>query len=116
MFCVSIAENSFLPCDCNLPTAVSAHPKTERLGSCGCRCRYRLTRISRTVQWIREAACLPSAGWRRELEEAALTGIYLSTFAYWLNDDSPGAARTHTFLDRSLAIAEQAALQMAPRE
>jgi ubiquinone biosynthesis protein COQ9 len=75
-----------------------------------------LTRISRTVQWIRETACLPSAGWRRELEEAALTGIYLSTFAYWLNDDSAGSARTHAFLDRSLAIAEQAALRMAPRE
>lgn len=73
-----------------------------------------LTRISRTVQWIRESACLVSVGWRRELEEAALTGIYVSTFAYWLTDDSPGAERTHAFLDRLLTIAEMAALQVAP--
>ncbi|MCU0836814.1 MAG: TetR/AcrR family transcriptional regulator [Chromatiaceae bacterium] len=36
-----------------------------------------LTRVSRTVQWIRETACLPSVGWRRELEEVALTAILL---------------------------------------
>jgi AcrR family transcriptional regulator len=71
-----------------------------------------LTRISRTVQWIREAACLPSAGWRRELEEAALTGIYVSTFTFWLSDASPGAARTHALLDRLLSLAEDAALRL----
>jgi AcrR family transcriptional regulator len=74
-----------------------------------------LTRISRTVQWIREAARLPAAGWRRELQEVALTGIYLSTFAHWLRDDSPDAVRTRTFLDQLLALAERAALQIAPR-
>lgn len=73
-----------------------------------------LTRVSRTVQWVREAACLPSVGWRRELEEVALTAIYLSTFAYWLRDDSPGAERTSAWLDRLLAGAERAALTLAP--
>lgn len=73
-----------------------------------------LLRVSRTVQWIREAARLPSAGWRRELEEVALTGIYVATFARWLNDDSAGAARTHDFLDGLLAMAERTALRLAP--
>jgi ubiquinone biosynthesis protein COQ9 len=67
------------------------------------------TRVSRTVQWIREAACLPSTGLRRELEEAALTTLYLLTFARWLRDDSPGADRTRDLLDRLLAGAERAA-------
>jgi ubiquinone biosynthesis protein COQ9 len=74
-----------------------------------------LTRISRTVQWIREAALLPAVGWRRELEEAALTAMYVTTFAFWLNDDSPGAERTHALLARLLAAAERAALRLAPR-
>jgi ubiquinone biosynthesis protein COQ9 len=72
-------------------------------------------RVSRTVQWIREVAALPAEGWRRELEEAALTGIYLTTFATWLTDDSPGASRTRERLDRMLAMAESAALRFAPR-
>jgi len=73
-----------------------------------------LLRVSRTVQWLREIAGLPSAGWRRELEEVALTGIYLSTFAYWLIDGSADSARTHAFLDRLLALAERAALRLPP--
>lgn len=73
-----------------------------------------LLRISRTVQWIRETAGLPSAGWRRELEEAALTGIFLATFTHWLNDDSIDAARTRAFLDRLLAVAERTALRLMP--
>jgi ubiquinone biosynthesis protein COQ9 len=71
-----------------------------------------ITRVSRTVQWIREVALLRSVGWRREVEEAALTGIYLSTFVYWLNDDSAGFAGTHAFMGRLLAIAERVALQV----
>ncbi|MNZ28884.1 hypothetical protein D3C78_461240 [compost metagenome] len=63
-------------------------------------------RVSRTVQWIREVALLPATGWRRECEEAALTAIYLTTFAYWLRDDSLGASRSRNLLDRLLARAE----------
>jgi AcrR family transcriptional regulator len=73
-----------------------------------------LTRVSRTVQWIREVAALPSAGWLREVQEVVLTGIYLSTFATWLRDDSAGAARTHALLDRLLGVAEQVALRLSP--
>jgi len=74
-----------------------------------------LIRISRTVQWIREVAGLPSVGWRREMEEAVLTAIYVATFTCWLTDDSPGGARTHTFLDRQLALAEAGALRLGAR-
>lgn len=69
-----------------------------------------VARISRTVQWIREVSMLPSIGWRRDLEEAVLTTIYLTTFSYWLTDTSPGAERTRGFLRRLLAGAEKAAL------
>lgn len=69
-----------------------------------------VTRISRTVQWIREIACLPTTGLRRELEEAVLTTTYLLAFGRWLRDDSPGAQRTRALLDRLLARAEGAAL------
>lgn len=69
-----------------------------------------VTRISRTVQWIREVAMLPSRGIRRELEEAVLTATYLICFAYWLRDDSPDARRTRALLDRLLAGSERVAL------
>lgn len=69
-------------------------------------------RISRTVQWVREAAHLPTAGWRREVEEAVLTTMYLATFARWLADDSAGAERTRAFLDGLLSVAERAAKQL----
>lgn len=75
-----------------------------------------LVRISRTVQWIREVALLPASGWRRELEEAALTAIYVSTFLRWLGDESAGANRTHAFLDRLLAAAERAAGRLGPAD
>ena len=68
-----------------------------------------VVRISRTVQWIREAARVPSTGLRREIEEIAITTIYLAAFAHWLRDDSPGSRRTHELLDRFLGVAERAA-------
>ncbi|HZV98367.1 MAG TPA: TetR/AcrR family transcriptional regulator [Methylophilaceae bacterium] len=65
-----------------------------------------LMRISRTVQWIREAAGRDATYARRALEETGLTSIYLATFFYWMNDDSPGSAQTSRLLDRCLALAE----------
>ena len=66
-------------------------------------------RVSRTVQWWREAverdAVLP---WRA-LEETALTGIFLTVFGYWMQDDSPQSARTRALLERLLQQAAQAA-------
>jgi len=68
-----------------------------------------LMRVSRTVQWMREAAGCEAAFVRRAFEEAATTSIYLATFFYWMRDESPGAARTSQLLDRLLAAAERAA-------
>ena len=65
-----------------------------------------LLRISRTVQWMREAAGRNATYIRRALEETALTSIYLATFTHWMNDSSSGSVRTSRFLDRCLAIAE----------
>lgn len=66
-----------------------------------------LMRVSRTVQWIREAAHHDATYLRRALEETALTTIYLLTFFYWMRDDTPDSARTGRFLERRLAAAER---------
>jgi len=67
-----------------------------------------LLRISRTVQWMREAAYRDASYLRRALEEVATTSIYLATFSYWMGDGSPDSADTRRFLDRLLGIAEGA--------
>lgn len=72
-----------------------------------------LMRVSRTVQWMREAARQDATFLRRALEETALTSIYLMTFFYWMRDDSPDAASTGRFLDGWLARAESAALRLS---
>jgi AcrR family transcriptional regulator len=69
-------------------------------------------RVSRTVQWLREVARLPATGWRRELEEAALTALYLAAFAHWLRDDTPGAGATRDFVERWLARADRVARRL----
>jgi AcrR family transcriptional regulator len=66
-----------------------------------------LLRISRTVQWMREAAQRDTISMtRRALEETATTSIYLMTFIHWMMDDSPQSASTAAFLDRRLKEAE----------
>ncbi len=65
-----------------------------------------IMRISRTVQWLREAAQAKDTFMQRALAETALTGIYLAVFIHWLNDDSADSARTRRLLDRLLARAE----------
>lgn len=64
-----------------------------------------LMRVSRTVQWIREAAQCDARFVRRALEETALTTNYLLTFVYWMNDASEGSLRTRQFLDKNLSLA-----------
>lgn len=65
--------------------------------------QYRaLSGISRTVQWLREAAGGESRYLRRALEETALTAAFLTTFTFWLWDDSADAVRTSRLLDRLL--------------
>ena len=73
-----------------------------------------LMRISRTVQWIREAAGRDATYVRRALEETGLTTIYLTTFFYWMKDDSAGSADTSQFLDRGLSLAESLDRTLSP--
>lgn len=71
-----------------------------------------LLRISRSVQWWRETARLPSAGLRRELEEVALSALFVATVVRWLGDGSPAQARTRGWLERQLARAERLAARL----
>ena len=66
-----------------------------------------LLRISRTVQWWREAAGIQSTLPLRAFEEAALTGLYLVTFSHWLMDQSQNAQTTRDFLKSRLERAER---------
>ncbi|MDH5480348.1 MAG: hypothetical protein OEX11_06290, partial [Nitrosomonas sp.] len=65
-----------------------------------------IMRVSRTVQWMREAAQRDATFMRRALEETALTSIYLATFVYWMNDISEHSKNTREFLLHKLQIAE----------
>lgn len=62
-----------------------------------------LMRVSRTVQWMREAAGYDASFPRRAVEEVAHTSVYLATLAYWMSDESPRSERTRRFLDRQLS-------------
>jgi AcrR family transcriptional regulator len=63
-------------------------------------------RISRTVQWLREAAGRRATFLWRALEETGLTSIYLTTFLSWLRDESPDAMNTERLLSRLLRMAQ----------
>ena len=65
-----------------------------------------LLRISRTVQWLREGARRDATFVRRALEETVLTSIYVTTFCYWLRDDSDQSRNTRRLLDRLLGAVE----------
>jgi len=58
--------------------------------------------LSRTVQWIREAAGLDAAGRARRREEVRLTLVFAATLVFWLTDRSPKQQRTLAFLRRRL--------------
>ncbi|HQU16492.1 MAG: hypothetical protein B7Z66_02180 [Chromatiales bacterium 21-64-14] len=69
--------------------------------------QYRALRgVSRTVQWLREAAGRDARYPWRAVEETVLTGIFMTTFTYWLWDDSADAVRSARLLDRLLRCAE----------
>lgn len=71
-------------------------------------------RVSDTVQWIREVAMLPEVGWRREAAETVLTTIFLTVFARWLFDESPGGRSTEVLLRRLLNAADFGARLLVP--
>jgi ubiquinone biosynthesis protein COQ9 len=56
-------------------------------------------RISRTVQWWREASGCSTVLPRRALDETAMTAIYLAVLTRWLWDESEDAAPTAALLD-----------------
>ncbi|MGD8743040.1 MAG: TetR family transcriptional regulator [Granulosicoccaceae bacterium] len=66
-----------------------------------------ILRISRTVQWIREAARLDATHLCRITEEIGLTTLYVQTFLYWMSDNSTGQARTRQFLHRRLRLMDK---------
>ena len=66
-----------------------------------------ILRISRTVQWIREAANQDSTHLRRIIEEVGLTSIYIATFVHWMNDLSEKQQRTREFLSKRLLDADK---------
>ena len=68
-----------------------------------------IMRISRTVQWFREAAQIDTTGLRRILEETGTTTIYLATLTHWLRDDSPDFHKTRDFLKQTLPNFENCA-------
>ena len=63
--------------------------------------------LSRTVQWLREAARLDAVGRRRELEEVGLSALMVATLVYWLFDRSDDQAKTRAFVQRRLARADR---------
>lgn len=65
-----------------------------------------LMRVSRTVQWMRDAAGYNASLPRRAVEETVHTSIYLTTFAYWMFDDSVHSERTGHFLQKQLERAD----------
>ncbi len=65
-----------------------------------------IMRISRTVQWMREAAQRDATFLRRALEETGLTSVYLATFLFWMRDESENSRRTRDFLEHKLMLAE----------
>lgn len=66
-----------------------------------------ILRVSRTVQWIREAAHQDDTHLFRILEEIGLTSVYLLTFSHWLFDQTDKQQATRDFLQKKLHRAGQ---------
>lgn len=64
-----------------------------------------LLRVSKTVQWLREAAGLRATFAWRALEESALTALFVATVIAWLRDgERPARDIVHTGLRAGNAI------------
>ena len=72
--------------------------------------------LSRTVQWVREAAHLDATGRRRQVEEIGLSALFVATIAYWLRDSSDNQERTRRFLSERLASADRLMARLWPPE
>jgi ubiquinone biosynthesis protein COQ9 len=71
-------------------------------------------RLSRTVQWLREAARLDAAPPQRQVEEIGLTWLFAATVVVWSLDRSEGQARTRAFLAARLRQADGLMARLAP--
>ena len=63
--------------------------------------------LSRTIQWLRDAAGLDAGGRRRQVEEIGLSLLFLATLSVWRRDDSADQKRTRDFLSRRLDRADR---------
>ena len=68
--------------------------------------------LSRTIQWLRDAALLDAGGRRREIEEIGLTALFLATLAVWRRDKTPDQERTRSFLRQRLAWSDRAMVRI----
>ena len=66
------------------------------------------------MQWLREAARRDAVLPRRAIEETVLTGIYVTTFVYWMSDESLDSKATAALLDKLLASAERLERMFGP--
>jgi AcrR family transcriptional regulator len=64
--------------------------------------------LSRTIVWLRDAAALDAAGFRRAVEEVGLTWIFLITLAVWSQDETAEQTQARDTLRRLLDSADQA--------
>lgn len=67
-------------------------------------------RISRTVQWLREAAQLTASGIARIGQEIALSSVFVAVVVYWLNDNSQAQQRSLTLLKHKLQLGDKLGL------
>ena len=63
--------------------------------------------LSRTIQWLRDAARLEAEGRRRQAEEVGLSALFLATFRVWLNDESTDQTHTREYLTSRLDRADR---------
>ncbi len=72
-------------------------------------------RLSRTVQWWRDAARLDAPPPRRQVEEIALTALFVAAVARWATDRSSGQARARAWVVGSLRAADALAARLLAR-
>ena len=73
-----------------------------------------IVRLSRTVQWIREASKLDAVGLRLDVEEIGLTLIFVATVMQWLSGRSDDLDSTNSFLARRLDRADHVMAHLWP--
>ena len=70
--------------------------------------------LSRTIQWLRDAASLDAGGRRRQAEEVGLTALFLATLAGWVRDASPDQEHTRETLRRRLENSDRLMARLYP--